>query len=455
MSQIKLIEIISQFSLKEKEDFWLYASGPYWRLNPAELFYLKSILYPNPETRSREDSGQGPAPSHLLHHKLLKVVNAYLVHLEIALQPLAFQEHLAMAQIQRGCEKNYQASIRKFEKMLEEGKVKDHKYHGYEMTLWRLKEASLRDQHRNKDGLMKLDGALDAFFIENKLLIMLEMASRKKIISESDFNSRIAIPWSRIENQLESQPLGIRFFYHLYQMLTSSEKQLHFVAADRLFLENHHLLEINYKQTVISYLMNYCIQQLNQGLYSMGKKYLDYVDFQDKENTLLEKQMIHQGKFQNIVNISLKIGEFDWCLQFVRKYEKMLPQKNKEAHSAMARANLYFYQQRYSLARKTLIRFKRKEYIHHIISERLHMKILFELQEFEKLNSTADNFMRYVRTNKKLPDTYKKRLHSFARVLNRLAKYKGVNPEKVRELRARVEAMPHIPDKDWLLEKMT
>ena len=88
------------------------------------------------------------------------------------------------------------------------------------------------------------------------------------------------------------------------------------------------------------------------------------------------------------------------------------------------------------------------------MSERLRMKILFEQQDYEELNMAAQNFIRFVRTNKKLPESYKRPLNLFAKTINRIAKYKGIDDATIQRLKKKVEAEPFIFDQEWLLEKM-
>lgn len=453
MSLHKLHEILLQLSEKEREDFYLYATGPYWKLKEEEQAYLKGLVEAGGEMRNTENENR--KTKNLLNHKLLQIANAYLVHMEVHAHPLAFQEHLAMAQIQRGCDKNSRATINKLEKMIEAGTDKDQNLHGYEMSLWRMKEAIYRDQHHSKKRMMKLDQALDAFFVENKLLIALEMANRKIIYSEDDFKSKLPIPWKSIKDNLEDQPLGIKIFYHIYQMLSLVENQVHAEAVEGLLYKNHHLLEVNYKQMVIGYLKNMCVRKVNQGEPQFGHKYLEYIQFQEKHHFFLEKQTISPARFQSVVDIALRIGEVDWCKAFVKRYMDKLPEVDRDQYSGLALANILFHQKKYTQARKKLQLFHRNQFKQHIRSERLRMQILYELQDYEELNTAVQNFMRFVRTHKRLTENHKLPLKLFAKTINRLARYKGIDEGKIQQLKRNVEEEPFIFGKAWLLEKMT
>jgi hypothetical protein len=374
----------------------------------------------------------------------------------VAAHPLAYQEQLAMAQFQRGCDKNARASIKKFEKMIDEGVERDHNLHKYEISLCRLKEAAGRTTHKSNEGIARLNKALDSFFIENKLLIELEMANRSNIFSEEDFERSLSVPWELLENHMEDQSLGIQIFYHIHQMLTKADNERHIEAVEKYLFENHRQLEINYKQAIIGYLKNICVRKVNQGERQYNLKYLGYVKFMEENDFLMEKQTILPGKFQNIVVVALSVGEADWCMAFVKRYMNKLPETNREQLTGWAMANIYFHQQKYKLANKNLLLFPRKHFSQHIKSERLRMKILYELKYFEELDMVVQNFMRFVRTNKKLPNKHQKPLMLFAKSLNQLAKYQGIALDKVLQLKEKVEAIPDesIFDKAWLLEKM-
>lgn len=454
MPSKKLLEIIEHFSEEEKQDFYLYAIGPYWKLKPEEQDYLKNLCEAGSE---RREAGSGRRETkNLLHHSLLQIANAFLVHLEVASHPLAYQEQLAMAQFQRGCDKNARASIKKFEKMINEGIERDHNLHKYEIALCRLKEASTRAGYRSNEGIARLNKALDSFFIENKLLIELEIANRRNIFSEKDFERSLSVPWELLEKHMEDQTLGIQIFYHIYQMLTKHDNQLHFEAVEQYLFENHQQMEINYKQTIMGYLTNICVRKVNKGESQYNRKYLAYVKFMEENDFLMEKQTILPGKFQNIVAVALSADEVDWCRAFVKKYIAKLPESSKEQYSKWAKANIYFQQKKFTLAYNNIQLFHRKDFKQHIKSERLRMKILYELKDFVELNMAVQNFMRFVRTSKKLPEIQKKPLMLFAKSLNQLAKYKDIVPSKVLHLKEKVEAVPEssIFDKAWLLEKM-
>jgi len=414
--------------------------------------YLRALL-----SFSYTPSVRLSAEENQLHHRLLKVANAFVVHLDLQMNPVVFQERLALAQLQRGCDKNYRASINKLESLLKASNNRDHNYHRYEMSLYRLKEAVRRDEHREIEGFLKLNQAIEAHFIENKLLLAMEVANRKYTLSEEDFAEMIPLPLEMIEQNFEAFSIRCKILYHLY-MMHQSKASSHFWEAERLFFQSEYKLDINFQQTILVQLRNFCVRQMNLGELDWGEKYIRFIEFMDKKKLLLEKQEIVPTLFQLIVRVALRVNKMTWAMDFVNKYQTKLPAGSKNEIVNLTKANILFHQKSYRKALRSLSSIQRKEHTYRIATDRLKMKLLLELEIYDVLHSTSQNFMRYVRTSKKVPEANKGKLLTFAKKLNQLAKYKNRNPHKISKLREGIiqdaAAGNKLLDEDWFLEKM-
>lgn len=355
--------------------------------------------------------------------------------------------------IRNGWKKNFRNSIKKLQKLLASPQNRDSNHHLYEFWTSKMIISSTREARKLHDEMDTLNHTLDSFYLENKLMIMTEMANRKRVIRH---NSSQSI-WSHLSQDLEKyqfhNSIGIELYFHLYKMMTEEASE-HYQIVKTLLVENENILSIEYKKPIYLYLANQCMAFINHGKSEYAQEYISLVKQMVNQQIILDGGKMPSSRFKNIITASLIAGEDKWVENFVSIFSKFLPESDRQSITLFGLAQINFYRSEYRQALQMLKGFALKDIYYRIGYEKLLLKIYYELSDFEALMTRATTFRRYLSRERKLPVQKKVLIENFVKVLTNIVKYKNYNRQKVVQIISKLESGLSVIDREWLLSKL-
>jgi hypothetical protein len=119
----------------------------------------------------------------------------------------------------------------------------------------------------------------------------------------------------------------INLYYQTYLTYTQPERLEHFTTLKQLIHEFIDLLPDNDAKDIMSSALNYCITQVNKGVGSFLREYLDLSEIGIKRRVLLVNEYLSPWIFRNIVFAGLRLGDFTWVESFIHTYKFQIEEK--------------------------------------------------------------------------------------------------------------------------------
>jgi hypothetical protein len=317
------------------------------------------------------------------------------------------------------------------------------------------------EQTKRDESLQKKTDSLDLFYISTKLRDCCEMLNRAHIIN-STYQVHLLEPIKLyVEAHLSDFTLypAVGIYYHILLMLQNPGNITHFDKLLELLSSSHKLFPAAELRDMYTYAQNFAIRKVNAG---ENKFYRSLFEI---NRTLLDTGLIYIGRFitqrdyKNIVSIALRLGEFEWTLEFISKYKNRLPNDFRQNAYAYNLANYYYESKEYSKAIKLLRDVEFTDVYYNLDAKSMLLKIYFEQAEDEAFFALSNAFKIYLTRNKLINN------QNYT-AYNNLLKYtkktfylktslpyqrKKDFPKKINALKGKVETSKNIINSKWLL----
>ena len=169
---------------------------------------------------------------------------------------------------------------------------------------------------------------------------------------------------------------------------------------------------------------------------------------------MLENGQISEGVFKNTVTIALRINEFDWVEQFIQEYAPYLPTNIRENARTFNLANLYSHQKKYDKVIELLRDVEYNDIVYALGSKLILLRTYYESDEYLAMDSLIDSFKIFLRRNKVISKVLNREYNNFLIYLKKLSTLNTSNPQAVEKFKKRLQEMPNIVSKKWLLERI-
>lgn len=256
------------------------------------------------------------------------------------------------------------------------------------------------------------------------------------------------------KNGVENKVPPIQLMYYMYLLGKEGNNDENIAKVAELNSSYSNMLNPIERLNIYMFLQNSYIKKINEGkgvIYE--QKLLDLYKEQLAAGMMYESGgYIMPQPFKNIVQISLKLKEYDWTLAFINEYtQKLMPDKQADTHS-YCMAIYLFNLQNYQACIKTLQRVEPIDIFFKTDSKRLLIRSYYELGEHESALASLETFKVFVHRNKLINDSYKSSNRNFANMLTQMILTPKVG--KLLKLKAKLENLQRIADRKWLMEKI-
>lgn len=385
---------------------------------------------------------------------LLKTIEQYIIHRQATNNQVTTQLHLANAYRHMGLGKLTGRSIKKAKSLQERNKFQNADF--YEMQ-YRLEEEELEFSQTQKRtaarNLQQVNHSLDLSYLAKKLRQSC-IAIVHGTVANVEYDSGLlnlllgyleTVPW------LDEHP-AIGLYFYFYQAASIGDEQYfkklkNGMKAASTILPEEELRSLHFLA------INFCIQQFNKG----EEQYLVEV-FDLYKNGLEQEILLIQGQlsrfaFTNIAGIAIRLGEFDWTEEFIKKYTPTLELLHRRNYRDFIMAKLHYARRDLDQAQLLLQNVEYEDVFLNLDAKVLLLKIYFENDELNVLDSFIHSFQRFLKRKKGLGyhrDNYLKTLQFAQRLLS-------LNPfdkNEKKALKKDIEEAKGLGEKDWFLGRL-
>lgn len=311
-----------------------------------------------------------------------------------------------------------------------------------------------------KSNIEEISTYLDSFYIGEKLRLITEAESRKKLKSHEynlAFKPEIVRLIQEHESSFENLP-HIAIYYQILQILSEAEADDNYFQLKHLIEQNAHYFPRDVAvDELYGAAQNYCVKQINRGNNSFLNELFDLFNLLINQELVVSDGEISPWYFRNIVFVGLRLGKYEWTEKFIVEYQQYLPEQLRENALTFNLAQLYFYQKKYNKVIQQLQFVEYDDISYNLNSKTILMATYYELDEIEPLYSLTDSFRTYLsrqRKLKKLPQSKIEDYLNLIRFIRRLIKIIPGDKASLQKLRDDVQSTKGVVNANWLLEKI-
>lgn len=390
----------------------------------------------------------------LLMSDLHKLIEQYLICKNALTNQIQNKIQLAYTYRQRKLPKHFEKTIKSAEDLLEKNKLRHAEFYNlrYKQLLEQYQFASSQ-KRTDEFNLQEISNMLDVNFIALKLRQVCFLLSHQAVYKkEYDYGLLIPIIQHIEKNDLLDTP-AIALYYYCYKSLSEPTERQYFTQFKKLIFEH----DVKFPETEIRdlylFAINYCIRQLNEGDEHFIQEGLDFYKQALKKNVLIENKTLSRFAYNNIVAMAIRVNDLEWVDDFIQGYKNVLPKKYRESTFSFNRARLAYKRKNYNEAIQLLQKAEYRDLLNNLISKTLLLKIFYELEEFNLLESHLESMKTFIR-RKKIIGYHQTNYLNIIRFTKKILTTNLFDKEKKNQLRKDIQAEPILREKEWLLAQL-
>lgn len=327
----------------------------------------------------------------------------------------------------------------------------------YDKTLQNLKTNYEKKEdikkYINKEAYENLSSQLDAFYVIEKLRHAIDIITwSKQYKTEIEINLDETI--KLIQREELDHVTAVKVYWLIYQIMTiESSKPLYYQLKALAKREIYQFPE-NEQAEIFDALFSYCIKWGNKGDMEFTREYLDIHEWGIIEEFILKNGVLSPTSFRNYILAGLRVGEIDRVESYIKSNLHLLEEPRRENALNFNLARVYWYKKDFDNVLSYLNKVNYDDIWYNINSKNYLLASYYELDEIDALYSNIDSFVAFLRREKSLDASRKKRHLNFTNFLKRLLN-KSEDKAQLLKLKAQVESEKEIVNKTWLLEKIS
>lgn len=246
---------------------------------------------------------------------------------------------------------------------------------------------------------------------------------------------------------------SIRLYYSAYKMLYSPKKDTYFKQFKSDIDELKKYFPDTELQGVYRFAINQCIRLINRGQIEYGEIALDLYEEALNSNYLLVYGYLSRFTFKNIAAIAVKIGEFERAEKFSNEYYLSLRKEERNSALNFNQALIGYHKKDFDIALKSLQEVDFKDHLFNLAAKVIQMKIYFESEELDILDSHLDAMQMYI-LRKKVIGYHKTNYKNIIKMTRKLLKIKPGDFSAKNILKDEINNAEILTEKKWLLNQL-
>ncbi len=465
MTDSALWEALSALTAWELQNLRKRLQSPAFnqREEPVRLFdfclgCLRNGTAPSREAAMAAIWGRAGTLEKLRHEMsaLLELVRDLLIEQELDADAGRRELYWLRATRKRGLEKNLQRAFRDAGKALDRfGQADLHRYfYDFQLALEQY-EWAIQSQRAQVFPAETLTNSLNNWYA-GQLMQLACMAEAQGAVRRQE---RFAPEWmGPLLEQIPGRPHEntpvVALYHQGHRMLTHPEEAELPEQFRQTLAQALPDLPREAAKGLLLLAINHNIRRINKGQKDAVRSVLGFYLLGLEQKLLQdERGILSKFTYNNVLMTFLALGEWAQAATFLEEYRAQLPAEERD--------NLY----RYNLA---IYRFRRGDYdgalellrdvsfpdpMYNLESRKMLLKIFFEQEAYDALESLLDNLMTWLRRHGEL-GYHREMYRNLARYTARLLRLPANDREGRARLAQKVRETPLVAEREWLLSKI-
>lgn len=460
MENTRLLLLLRTFSRKERRELRKFIATPFFnqRQDVMDLFEVLDEVLEDGTTAPEKQSifqrlyGEEKYDDHKVRMAmsfLLKLAERYLVHRQFFADEVRSKTTLAAIYRERNLPKHFERAIRETKTAQEKSIFRNADFfmHEHQLRFEEFRFYSSRSRSSDLD-FQPVTEHLDVAYFSEKIRHACVMVTHQAVYRvEYDFGLLEEI-LRRVKEQGMLEVPAISIYYYCYLALTRPEESAYFHTLKNTLVKEAEKFPLHEVADIYLIAINICIKRYNEG-------HRDYTDDQFElyksgleRGIFLNSGYLSRFTYRNVVALGLVLREFEWVEKFIHDFRTLLEPGHRESMFSFNLARLEHHRKNYGAALQLLQQTEYRDLLLNIAAKALVLKIYFETEEYNALDSHLDAMSRFIR-RKNIISYHREgylSLIQFTRKLMEIPKKK----ERL-SLRSEIESAKGLAEQEWLL----
>jgi len=458
---MKLFKIFRQLSNREQLKFQSFVEASAFNKR-QDVIQLLALMIRN--SRKKPDSQSYweaiyPKRSfnvsrwHLLTSRLFKLLEEYLAIDQVRKRDTDRGVYLAKAYQQLGEKAYFEKTVEDCQDTLTKRPLRNIAFLQQQHDLAYEKYDFILSMNRKEPGnLQEVSDYLDHYFMAAKLRQACHATSRE-VIREEQYHIHFITDIVRLIEQDPSylSVPAIAVYYYCYRSISEQDNEQYFVELRRAIDAFQGQFSPTEMRDIYTIAINYSIRRLNTGATHYIREAFELYLMSLKQGFLVDKGIMQDSTYTDLVSLACKLEEFDWAESFIQDHQSDLSLKTQKPLYHYSLGKLYYEKGLPDESLKQLILVDAKASFIFLGARVIQLKIYYEEEEFDLLESLLESLRVYLQRSKNL--AYRKahylNILTFTRQLLLLPTM--TKAEKL-DFRNRIQSAAVFGERDWFLK---
>jgi len=457
MEKTLLWEAFTALSPAEVREFGKFVRSPFFNTRPQLVEWFDFLS----ECRAQENASL-PLPEHLeeglgvrlANSALLALLEKYLVYKEKFSDEQRGKIRLAAAYRKRNLGRHFQITLREARQSRERQPWRHADYyHDLNLIEWEQYQFDTAQKRTDSLNIQATSDLMDTSYVARKLRLACLAVSHQAVYKTEYRIGLLDAVLAESERMADIPAVGL--YFHCYHFLTDpfDQGEGHFGHFREMLARCADSFPKEELRTLYLLAINFGIKKANESRAAWLRNTLDLYQAALALELLLENGQISRFAFTNIVAIAVRVGEADWAEKFILDYRPKLERAWREVTASLNLARVAYARKDYSSALLHLQRSDYKDTINNMIAKIYQLKIYYETDELDLLNSHLASLKNYVRRHTAIGyhrTNYTHILH----YTERLMALHFNDPKAVAALREKIVGEKILTEREWFLEML-
>ncbi|MCC7466783.1 MAG: hypothetical protein IT261_10960 [Saprospiraceae bacterium] len=460
MEKSKLVQLLQAFSRAELRELARFLANPAFNARPEAVPLLEILAKTGLSGKPWPDKEKVFAAVFprlaFDDHRLRLAMSALLVGAEkyLAVNDFlqdtpAFQSRLSRILRSRGIPRAASQALSDGAMALDQQVVRNAEY---QFDLFRFQEEQFRllleTPEAAQAGPQALSDQLDAALLAFKF---------RQACSLWAYQSRYNVPCNfQFVEQLLPQAErfmhlpAVAMYYHCFRALTTAGDTQHFQTFKQDLLARGELFPPEELRDLFILAINFCTRRYNEGDHAFLPDHFDLYRIGFSRNYFLSEGILSRFTYLNAATIGLVMQEYAWTEQLIREQKARLEPAFRESVHAFNLARLEYHKKNYGTALQLLQRAEYKETMMALAAKTIQLKIYYETEELDLLESHLQAITAYIR-RKKVIGYQRENYLNLVYFVRKLLEVNPLDKKQKQQLRDNIQQTRPLAEKEWLL----
>lgn len=461
--KMKLFNLLNKLNKRDLTKFHNFVSTPVFNQRSDVKLLLQTWIknkgrkYPAPEYWALlfPEQPYSMKKWNLLTSRLFKLLEEYLAFVEIRKNESLKKYYLAKAYRNIQQEKLFKEAIRDAGRALEKQAYRNAEYLQVQHELsFEKYDYVISINRKEKTNLQEVSDHLDAYILAAKLRQACYALSREVIKQEK---YQIGFLKETLD-YIEATPSylnipTIAVYYYCYQAISVVDSEHFFQKLRETITTYQRYFPPSEMRDIYTLTINYAIRRLNTGTELFAREALELYRLSLEQGYLLEDGILLESAYSNIVSLASKLNQHEWAEGFVHEYKNHLKPAFKAPLFHFNLGRLYYEQGQLENSLQELIKVETKASFLLLGARILQLKIYYELEEFDPLDSLLESLRVYLQRSKNLG--YRKEHYANVIAFTRqLLQLPVMSKKEQQAFQQRINDAEIFAEKEWFLKQL-